>query len=512
MYVLALATDYDETIADEGIVSETTQAALRRLKETGRKLILVTGRELADLERVFPGIEMFDKIVAENGAILYTPASKELRNLAPSPSAEFVERLQVRGVSPLTVGRTVVATLEPHQTVALELIKELGLELEIIFNKGAVMILPSGINKATGLAAALDEMGLSAHNVVGIGDAENDHAFLRAVGYGVAVANALPKLKETADRTMKGSGGAGVIELVDKIISLDAGLLDTGRQLVELGADADGAAVHLSPHDGSVLLAGRSGIGKSTLATALTERFVKQGFQFCVLDPEGDYEDLGNVVTIGDADNLPSQREIFDLLSRPSNNVAVNMVGLKADERPDYFAKLLPELAGLRDRTGRPHWLVIDEAHHLMPAARDGASLAKALSAAILITVHPDLVSADVLANVGTVIALGPEADKVVRSFCGAIGEGVPAGLEQPPDDQVLFWNRSSGAPPITVVVEGPKQTRKRHKRKYAEGDLGDHELLLPRAGRRAESQGAKPHDVPAYRRGHRRSHLEASP
>ena len=67
------------------------------------------------------------------------------------------------------------------------------------------MILPSGINKATGLAAALDEMGLSAHNVVGIGDAENDHAFLRAVGYGVAVANALPKLKETADRTMKGS-------------------------------------------------------------------------------------------------------------------------------------------------------------------------------------------------------------------------------------------------------------------------------------------------------------------
>ena len=86
MYVLALATDYDETIADEGIVSEATQAALQRLKETGRKLILVTGRELADLERVFPGIEIFDKIVAENGAILYTPASKEQRDLAPSPS------------------------------------------------------------------------------------------------------------------------------------------------------------------------------------------------------------------------------------------------------------------------------------------------------------------------------------------------------------------------------------------------------------------------------------------
>ena len=104
MYVHALATDYDETIADEGVVSEATQAALARLKETGRKLILVTGRELADLERVFPGLEIFDKIVAENGAVLYTPASKEQRDLAPSPSAEFVERLQARGVSPLSVG------------------------------------------------------------------------------------------------------------------------------------------------------------------------------------------------------------------------------------------------------------------------------------------------------------------------------------------------------------------------------------------------------------------------
>ena len=60
MYVLALATDYDETIADEGIVSETTQATLRRLKETGRKLILVTGRELVDLE-------------AHRGQVFYAP-------------------------------------------------------------------------------------------------------------------------------------------------------------------------------------------------------------------------------------------------------------------------------------------------------------------------------------------------------------------------------------------------------------------------------------------------------
>ncbi|TIU09247.1 MAG: HAD-IIB family hydrolase, partial [Mesorhizobium sp.] len=178
MYALALATDYDGTLAENGIVSDATRAALERLKETGRKLIMVTGRELADLESVFPELGIFDKVVAENGALVYTPASKKERILAPAPPAEFVDRLMMRKIAPLSMGRSVVATREPNETIVLEVIKDLGLELEIIFNKGAVMVLPSGVNKATGLAAALEDLELSAHNVVGIGDAENDHAFL----------------------------------------------------------------------------------------------------------------------------------------------------------------------------------------------------------------------------------------------------------------------------------------------------------------------------------------------
>ena len=216
MYILALATDYDETLAEHGIVSDVTYAALERLAKTGRKLIMVTGRELDDLVQVFPRFDIFDKIVAENGALLYTPASKTERVLAHAPPARFVERLRALGVTPLTAGRSIVATLEPNEKVALEVIKELGLELEIIFNKGAVMILPSGVNKATGLAAALKELGLSPHNVIGIGDAQNDHAMLRMVGHGVAVANALPEVKDTADYVTQGSRSAGVVELIDR--------------------------------------------------------------------------------------------------------------------------------------------------------------------------------------------------------------------------------------------------------------------------------------------------------
>jgi HAD superfamily hydrolase (TIGR01484 family) len=481
MYVLALATDYDGTLADHGTVSDDAYRALERLKETGRKLIMVTGRELPDLKEVFPGLDIFDMVVAENGALLYTPSTRKERVLSPAPPEEFVARMKAAGVSPLSVGRSVVAVWEPSEKIALELIKELGLELEIIFNKGSVMILPSGVNKATGLAAALEEMGLSAHNVIGVGDAENDHAFLRCVGYGVAVDNALETLKKTADRVTRGARSAGVMELIGAIMEMDAALMDSERQRVEVGVDGSGQPMSLSPQGGSVLLAGTSGIGKSTLATALIERFVKAGFQFGVLDPEGDYEELADAVVIGDADQAPSEREVFDLLARPSSNVVVNMLGLKTDERPAFFAKLLPELAGVRARTGRPHWLVIDEAHHLLPAARDGGSYAlpEEMPATILITVHPDLVSADMLKRVETVMALGPEADKVIARFCEAAGHDVPEGMEPPPKNEVLFWNRLSGEKPRPIVVERPRQNLKRHQRKYAEGDLGDHSFFF---------------------------------
>src|SRR5262249_38659558 len=132
------------------------------------------------------------------------------------------------------------STHEPHEVAVLEAIKELGLELEIVFNKGSVMVLPSGINKATGLAAALEEMGLPNENVVGVGDAENDHAFLRAVGYGVAVANALPKLKEAANHVTSAARSAGVVELIDELISHDAALSNPGDQ--RAGPSTEGRA------------------------------------------------------------------------------------------------------------------------------------------------------------------------------------------------------------------------------------------------------------------------------
>ncbi len=212
----ALACDYDGTLAHDGTVAEPTHEALRRLKNSGRKLLLVTGRELEELLSIYPGADLFDRIVAENGALVYQPATRQFRLLGEPPPQRFVELLRRRGVQPLRVGRVIAATREPYETRVLEAIRELGLEYQVIFNKGSVMVLPSGLNKATGLKAAFKELGLERSEVVGVGDAENDHALLDLCGVAVAVANAIPALKERADWVTPSSNGAGVAELIEK--------------------------------------------------------------------------------------------------------------------------------------------------------------------------------------------------------------------------------------------------------------------------------------------------------
>src|SRR3954468_12028697 len=217
----ALACDYDGTVAKDGILDDPTRRALERLRGTGRKTILVTGRRIEDLKVACPDLSTFDAVVGENGAVLYWPAKNELRALAEAPPPVFAERLTRAGVREVAVGHVIVATWQPYELMVLDAIRDLGLELQVIFNKGAVMVLPSGVNKGTGLRAALEDLGLSPHNAVSVGDAENDHALLGACECGVAVANALPVLKERADLVTVAERGAGVAELADRLIDDD---------------------------------------------------------------------------------------------------------------------------------------------------------------------------------------------------------------------------------------------------------------------------------------------------
>ena len=241
MYFLALAADYDGTIAADGRVSEHTYAALEALKKTGRRLLLVTGRTVESLKRACHHLELFDRVVAENGALLYTPETGRERPLCDPPEESFVRALKQKGVKPLSVGRVIVATYEPHEDTVLHVIKEQGLERQVIFNKGAVMVLPSGVNKASGLTCALAELSISAADVVGVGDAENDHALLQMCGLGAAVANALPSLKDHADLVLTERHGAGVTQLIERMLD---GTIDAAPRRPRAQSKRETARVH----------------------------------------------------------------------------------------------------------------------------------------------------------------------------------------------------------------------------------------------------------------------------
>ncbi|MBV8722295.1 MAG: HAD hydrolase family protein [Candidatus Eremiobacteraeota bacterium] len=443
MRYFVLATDYDNTLADHNVVLAETRKAIDALKKSGRSLVLVTGRMLDDLLQTFEGSDVCDAIVAENGAVLYLPKTKERVALAPAPPPAFLDALRRRGV-PFVAGQSIVATEQPHDVAVLEAIKELALELHIVFNKGAVMVLPTGVNKASGLAAALERLGFSAHNAAGIGDAENDHAFLHACEFAAAVANALPSLRDEADLVTSKPAGAGVAELIEAMIEDDllrfAARLQ--RRTIEIGKDpASGAAVTLDPYTaGGVLVAGGSKSGKSKLALAIVERLMAKGYQLCIFDPEGDYEPpFGGALALGDPQTPPRPEQVEAVLAKPGQSLILNLLGVPLDARPQFVDEILPSMLKLRERTGRPHWLVFDEAHHFFPAERGGDALLSALSSGTLyVTVNAGQLSPAVRENVERCILM----------------------------------------PPPFVPVE-PETPRERHRRKYAKGELRDKSFVF---------------------------------
>jgi len=419
MRYTAVALDFDGTIAHDSEVPPHVVEGLRRLKDTGRKLLLETGRELPELLAIFKPIDIFDRVVAENGALLYRPATGERVELGEAPPAKLVALLRERGV-PISVGQSIIATVEPHETVVLQCIRELGLERPVIFNKGAVMILPPGINKASGLARALGELGLSPRNLVAAGDAENDHALLDTAEYSVAVANAITTLKEAADRVTNGMRGDGVLEVIEDLIDNDLASAPPKRErrMLSIGRDSNGADVALNPSGVSMLVTGAHGSGKSTFTRRMLERFCTAGYQFCVLDGRGEYLDFQPAVVFGTQEVAPDPFEILTALEKPDVQAVVCLAAVLPAKRAAFFERLNAELHSLREKTGRPHWLVIDEAQELTPridaqTARSGPPAENT----IYVTTDPSAIDSRIVDSVQVTVERAPGDGKVLVRF-----------------------------------------------------------------------------------------------
>lgn len=477
MRYVAIATDYDNTLAVDGRVSIETIAALERALQSGRKIVLITGRLLPDILTIFPEIHLCERVIADNGGVLYCPATRQETLLSKPIPPDFVHELRRRQVPEISVGESIVSTVRPYELTVLEVIRDLGLELQVIFNRESVMVVPSGVNKATGLMAALQEMGLSPHNVVAVGDAENDHALLNQSEYAVAVANAVPMLKEIADWVTPSAAGRGVAELVTELVDhdLSAPAFSTSRRNILIGTRDTGAEVSVPATRLNLLLAGSSGSGKSTLATAVLERLIEQRYQCCIIDPEGDYEGFAGAVMFGTAQRGPGMAEILTALEGPDTNLSINLIGLPLQDRPAFFLTLLPAIQERRSKSGRPHCILVDETHHLLPRDWQPVQtvMGQELTGMIYVTVHPDQVVKSVLQTIDVVVSLGEDPASTIAGFCNELGVPVPqTAITALNHGEAIFWDRRSAEQPYKVRIAKGDTDRRRHRRKYAEGEL----------------------------------------
>jgi hypothetical protein len=380
----------------------------------------------------------------------------------------MIELLKARGV-PLSVGQSIVATVEPHETTVLDVIRDLGLERQVIFNKGAVMILPSGVNKASGLAVALTELALSARNVVACGDGENDHALLDCAEYSVAVANAIQTLKDRADRVTQEKRGDGILEVIADMIESDLGRAPPvrPRRVVTLGKDLQGNAVTIPAAGMSILVTGGPRSGKSSFVIRLLERVSDCGYQYCVLDTRGEYLDFNPAVVFGTRDHVPDVTEVLTALQKPGVHAVVCLAAVPEGERRELVAKLLHRIVALRTETGRPHWVVIDEAQEAATDDRVRSELAdEPAENAVHATSDPRSLPPDVLASVDIAVGRGAAAHAAIATFAEAVGAPQPpAPLRAPHEGEALVWFRHAGEAPL--LVELPR--RESAKRKESE-------------------------------------------
>jgi HAD superfamily hydrolase (TIGR01484 family) len=472
----ALAADYDGTLATDGVVDEKTIEALHRLKESGRRLVLVTGRIIEQLMQVFPQVGLCDMVVADNGAVLFDPKTGEKHPLAEPPPPEFIEELVRRGVPRIEVGDVIVATWEPHETTVLKTIRDLGLELQIIFNKGAVMILPTGVNKATGLKAALKKIGLAYHNTVAVGDAENDEAFLKLCEASAAVDNALDVVKKQVDIVTRGARGAGVTELIDRLLDTDLKELRrrTGRGIL-MGNDLAGNEICVPVYGTRVLVTGESAGGKSRFAATIIEQLIEKRYQVCVIDPEGDYQKLKEPVVLGTIDQTPAAADVLQVIEDPTMSCVVSLFGTPTPEQPPVFAKILRALMEYRSRSGRPHWYLIDEAHYPLSAKWEPIKdlHLEELRSVMYITAFIDQLPETVLRGVDLFVAIGDDPVTHLREYCGLLGEPEPE-LAPPLDQQshrAIGWWRPDGQPAWFKRPDPPEEVQ-RHRHGYLDGDM----------------------------------------
>jgi hydroxymethylpyrimidine pyrophosphatase-like HAD family hydrolase len=482
MIVRALACDYDGTLATQDRIGPEALAALARARVAGLQLILVTGRTFFELTRVCERLDLFDAVVAENGAVLYFPPSGSLRDQAPAPAPRFLAELDRRDV-PYRLGRVIVDTARAHERAVREALDAARVELDLVYNRAALMLVPPGLSKGSGLRQVINERGLSFHDVLGIGDAENDVSLFDAAGLTACPADAVPALRERADWIFEGEDGRAVADGITRgVLGGALPLPRAGRHQIQLGwAPGTTQPVTVPARGVNVLIHGDPLSGKSWLAGAFFERLAARRYAVLVIDPEGDYRVLGRLPGVASVE-VRSEAAMEGVLAEVARDPAMCLVadlsGLPHARKLRAIERGLARIRDLRARLGRPHWVMLDEAHYSLH--REGvAEAAIGLEARgfCLATYRPSWIRPSVVKACDVFLLARATADEelaFLRPVLAELGEAAARAVDVlpdlPPGEFVLVQGRQAGAADPVTFVPGPRETlHVRHRRKYAD-------------------------------------------
>lgn len=275
MFCRVLACDFDGTGASNGRLAPEVAAALTAARAAGYATLLVTGRVLEDLRIAEVDFAVFDAVVAENGAVVWWPASGHEKKLGAPPPEGFLADLRGRNVA-FVAGAVVVGTWDHHIPEVVDTIRKHGMASQIAFNRAAMMVLPSGIDKAVGVRHALAELRRSERNMIAFGDAENDWPVLEMAEVGIAARGAVPGVAAMADEKLSLPGSAGVAHYIEHVVACRGEIPTPARHTIEIGTEAGGEPVRLPSSGNNVMVSGdprcgKSGLGDASLATGLAK-------------------------------------------------------------------------------------------------------------------------------------------------------------------------------------------------------------------------------------------------
>ncbi len=435
MYRRVMAFDFDGTLAVDGVVPAAVARALERCRAMGHALFLVTGRrfETVALGRL---AELFMGIVWENGAVLTHTGSGETFLPFGQLDANLVKALEERGI-PFERGLAIAATWIPHDQTLWQVAGAYGGSASIEYNKGAVMVLPPGATKGSGLERLLTLCGFSPRNLAAFGDAENDLSMLTLAEVAVAVADAVPAVRELADVVAEAPGPQGVLEVLERY-PLAGQFLDIPlkrERPILLGQTETGSSVTLP----ASRLAGRnlgvfgdSGTGKSWMVGLIAEGLHHEEYQVLLIDPEGDFRGLQVlprfVSVSGDRSSLPPPSAVVSLLDAGGVSLTLDLSQYPVHLRSGYVMELLRALRPVRERRYRPHWIVLDEAQQFLFSGGEvtGAVLPLlAVGGWAFVSYRPDRLGTPVLEALHHCLftrVSDPEMVRALREHCSLCG------------------------------------------------------------------------------------------